>query len=158
MIAQRYLKSTINHSAYIAHPSLQESSLGCSGSRAGKGRRACLRNFNSTSNSPVAPSQLSCQISANQRKAETSANVNKHRKAGAKGNDIITNVISTNQHLHQLFRCRYSNSRDIVACSPSFSRPAARAPGRACSQAMPTHMSQRNLVVIYIQCTLNCNL
>ena len=34
-------KSAINHSAYIAHPSLQESSLGCSGSRVGKGRRAC---------------------------------------------------------------------------------------------------------------------
>ena len=29
-----------------------------------------------------------------------------------------------------------SNSRDVVACSPSFSRPAARAPRRACSQAI----------------------
>ena len=28
-----------------------------------------------------------------------------------------------------------SNSRDVVASSPSFSRPAARAPRRACSQA-----------------------
>ena len=37
---------------------------------------------------------------------------------------------------HRLFRCRYSNSRDVVASSPSFSRPAARAPRRACSQAM----------------------
>ena len=27
-----------------------------------------------------------------------------------------------------------SNSRDVVASSPSFSRPAARAPWRACSQ------------------------
>ena len=35
----------------------------------------------------------------------------------------------------RLFRCRYSNSRDVVASSPSFSRPAARAPRRACSQA-----------------------
>ena len=30
---------------------------------------------------------------------------------------------------HRLFRCRYSNSRDAVASCPSFSRPAARAPG-----------------------------
>ena len=43
-------------------------------------------------------------------------------------------------HLRQsafriVFRCRYSNSRDAVASSPSFSRPTARAPPRACSQA-----------------------
>jgi len=37
-----------------------------------------LWNFNSTSNSPVAPRRLGCQISANQRQGETSANVNKH--------------------------------------------------------------------------------
>ena len=30
---------------------------------------------------------------------------------------------------------RNSNSGDVVASSPSFSRPAARAPQRACSQA-----------------------
>ena len=33
----------------------------------------------------------------------------------------------------QLFRCL--NSRDVVASSPSFSRPVARVPWRACSQA-----------------------
>ena len=37
--------------------------------------------------------------------------------------------------LHRLFQCRCSNSRDVVASSPSFSRPAARAPRRACLQA-----------------------
>ena len=31
---------------------------------------------------------------------------------------------------YRLFRCRYSNSGDVVASSPSFSRPAARAPPR----------------------------
>ena len=36
---------------------------------------------------------------------------------------------------HRLFQCRYSNSRDVVASSPSFSDPAARVPQRACSQA-----------------------
>ena len=39
-----------------------------------------LCNFNLISNTPVAPHQLSCQISANQHKTETTANVhvNKH--------------------------------------------------------------------------------
>ena len=36
---------------------------------------------------------------------------------------------------HRLFRCRKSNSRDVIAISPSFSRTASRAPRRACSQA-----------------------
>ena len=35
--------------------------------------------------------------------------------------------------LHWLFQCRYSNSRDVVASSPSFSRPATRAPWRVYS-------------------------
>ena len=79
--------------------SLGASSPGRSGSGAGKGRRACnyisLWNLNSTSNSPVAPCRLSCQISANQRKVKTSVNVNKHLKPLAKGNDVITNVIQS---------------------------------------------------------------
>ena len=62
-----------------------------------------LWNFNSTSNSPVAPRRLCCQISANRREAEPSANVNKHWKARAKGNDVITNVISANQHVASTF-------------------------------------------------------
>ena len=36
--------------------------------------------------------------------------------------------------LHRLFQCRYSNSREVVANSPSFSLPATRLPRRACSQ------------------------
>ena len=94
-----------------------------------------LWNLNSTSNSSVLSCWLSCQISANQREAETSANVNKHWKTGAKGNDIITNDISVNQHFSSTFLCRCSNSRDVVARPPSFSHPAARVPQRACSQA-----------------------
>ena len=100
----------------------------------------CLWNLNSTSNIPVTPRGLSCQISANQRKAETSANVHKHwNETYAKGNDIITHVISAINILHRLFQCRYSNSRDIVASSPSFPRPptpSASVPRRACSQAI----------------------
>ena len=49
--------------------------------------------FNSTSNSPVVPRRLSCQISDNQHEVETSANVNTFQ-----GNDDITNVTSANQH------------------------------------------------------------
>ena len=78
----------------------------------------------------MVPRRLSCQISANQCEAETSAIVNKQRRA--KGNGVITNVISANQH----FASTYSFSRDVVTSSPSFSRSAARAPQRACSQAI----------------------
>ena len=55
--------------------SLQSSSPGRSGGRAGRGWRW---NFYPTVNSPVAPCELGCQISTNQHKAEKSANVNKH--------------------------------------------------------------------------------
>ena len=86
-------------------------------------------NLNFTSNSPVAPSQLSSQISANQCDAEMSANVNKHLKTRAKGNDVITNVISTNQHftLTQIFKFQ----RQWQALLP-FPAP----PRRVCSQTI----------------------
>ena len=45
---------------------------------AGLEKELHLWNLNSASNSPVAPRRLSGQASANQREAETSANVNKH--------------------------------------------------------------------------------
>ena len=58
-----------------------------------------LWNVNSTPNSPVAPRRMTCQISANQSEAETSE---KHAPrvmtSLLTGNDVITNVISTNQH------------------------------------------------------------
>ena len=41
--------------------------------------------------------------SANQRDAETSANVNKHWKTRAKDNDVITYDISANQHFASTF-------------------------------------------------------
>ena len=107
-----------------------------------------LWNLNSTSNFPVALRRLSCQISANQREGETSANVNKHQKTCAW---VMTSLLMSSPPisiLHRLFRCRYSNSRDLVASSPSFSRPAARAPRTACSQASSkatnTHKTNRN--------------
>ena len=81
----------------------------CSGGLVGKWRGACnyvsgiCRNLNSLSNSPVASRRLSCQISVNQREAETNANLNKRWKTRAKGNDVITNVISANQHFASTF-------------------------------------------------------
>ena len=60
-------------------------------------------NLNSISNSPVAPRWLSCQISTNQRAVETRANVSKHWKTRAKGNNVITNVVSGNQHFASTF-------------------------------------------------------
>ena len=47
--------------------------------RGGKSKESSqlrLWNWNSISNSPVAPRRLSCEISVNQRGAETSTNVN----------------------------------------------------------------------------------
>ena len=86
--------------------SLRASSPGRSDGGAGKGKESLqlrLWKLNSTSNSPVAGRRLSCKISANQRKGETSANVNKHWKTRAKGNDVISNVISANQYFAPTF-------------------------------------------------------
>ena len=61
-------------------------------------------------------------------------------------NDIITlgTCFSVFFHIHFRFALMGGNltaqsrgshrGRDVVACSPSFSRPGARAPRRACSQ------------------------
>ena len=54
-------------------------------------------------NSAVALRRLRSKISSNQREGETSANVNQHRNTRAMGNDVITNVISANQHFASTF-------------------------------------------------------
>ena len=51
----------------------------------------------------MAPRQPSCRISAKQHEAETSASVTNIEKTRAKGNDVITNVISANQHFASKF-------------------------------------------------------
>ena len=111
-----------------------------------------LWNLNSTSNSPEAPCRLSCQISNNQHKVDTSTNgkalvsafpkrvtnVNKHWKAHAKGNDIITDVLMSSPPIsvsHQFFQCRYSGipETELQALLPFPSRllecPGELAPG-----------------------------
>ena len=117
-------------------PSLRASSREWYGNGVGKGGRAC----NYVSGIWILPPiplwlTINCQISTNQCEAETRANVNKHWKPRAKGNYAITNIISANQHFHRLFWCRYSNSRDLVPSSPSFSCPATREFQRACLRA-----------------------
>ena len=84
-----------------------------------------LWNLNSTSNCPVAPRRLSCQIFANQREAETSANVNKHCKTRCKGKDVIINVTFASQHFAWTFLMQ------II----KFQRRSCRAPLIASSEA-----------------------
>ena len=74
---------------------------------------------------PWAPRRLSCQISANQGEAETSASVNKHWKARAKGNDVITNVISANRHFASTFSMQIFKFQRR-SCKVSFLFPPRR--------------------------------
>ena len=95
-----------------------------------------LWNLNSTSNSPVAPCRLSCQISPSQRDAKTSANVNKHLKTRTNGNDVVTYVISANQYLASTFSMQIFKFQRC-SCKLSFLfRTAVRARWRACSQVI----------------------
>ena len=82
-----------------------------------------LWNLNSTSNSKVAPHLLSCQISANQRKAETSTNACKQTLKNTCQLPVLMSLLMSYLPInisHRLFRCRYSNSRDVLANSPFF--------------------------------------
>ena len=86
-------------------------------------------NLNSTSNLPVAPRRLSCEIFANQLEVETSANVKKkHWKARANGNDFITNVISANQHFASTLSMQIFNFQKR-SCKLSFLFPPRRQSG-----------------------------
>ena len=91
------------------------------GRSSGEKRKVSLQlrlwNLNSSSNSSVVTRRMSCQISANQREAETSE---KHVPW------VMTSLLTSSPPIsisHRLFLCRYSNSSDVVASSPSFSGP-----------------------------------
>ena len=60
-----------------------------------------LWNLNFTSNSGISCGSPSTELSDFRQSvgAETSTNVNKHWKTRAKGNDVITSVVSANQRL-----------------------------------------------------------
>ena len=74
--------------------------------RPGRKRKESLQlrlwNMNPPPSSRGSSRRLSYQIS-DQREAKKRANVNKHCKKRAKGYDVITNVISANQHFASTF-------------------------------------------------------
>ena len=112
-------------SRFIAPASKLSGVLWLRGGKRKESLQLRLWNLNSTSNCPVAPRGLNCQIFANQREAETSANVNKHCKTRCKGKDVITNVTFASQHFASTF------SMQII----KFQRRSCRAPLIACSEA-----------------------
>ena len=90
---------------------------------------------------------LSCQISAHQRQAETSENVNKHGKHVPRAMTSLLMQSPLISISHRLFRSGYSNSRDVVARSPSFSRPSTRALRRTCSKARTKSKQKRHYYI-----------
>ena len=84
--------------AYCEPVSKLSSALLRRGEKRNESLQLRLWNLIRAPNSPMAPLRLSCQISANQRKVETNA-----KKKHVKGNDIISNVISANQHFALTF-------------------------------------------------------
>ena len=103
-----------------------------------------LWNLNSTSSSLVALCWLSCQIPANQREAETSVNVNKHWKTRTKGNDVITNIISANQHFASTYMLkfqRHSWKLFFLALPPP---PLPERPGKLACRLLTAHAQQRS--------------
>ena len=115
--------------------SQRASSPGHSGGWAGKVRRACNYVSGIWIPPPIPPStELSVFCQSVQRGSECRCkqrlkNMWKHVPR------VDTLVMSSLpiSILHWLFQCRYSNSRNVVASSPSFSHPTARSP--ACLQA-----------------------
>ena len=120
--------------SHVSGISLRASSPRRSGGGAGKWKESLqlrLWNLNSTSNSPVAPRRLSCQISANQRERK------QKEKTRAKGNDVITNVISANQHFALTFSMQIFQFQR-GSCKLSFLFPPRRQLER------PEELSQAN--------------
>ena len=115
--------------------SLRASSPGCSGGRAGKGRRAC-NYVSGLWIPPPIPLWLPVHwavrfppINAKQKRAPSVL--------------MSSLPIST---LHRLFRCRYSTSRDVVVSSPS----SSRGPRRVCSQARKTLLLKSTSINIFV--------
>ena len=130
-------------SSRIHFPPTSAGRLSLQGTKRKESLQIRVWNLNSTSNFSLPPCQLSYQISANQRVAETRANVNKHLKTRAKGNDVI----SANQHFASTFPKQILKSgptqipeTQLQALLPSPPPPlapgAARAPRTACSHVI----------------------
>ena len=96
-----------DHSNHGTSNSLKASSPGRFGGWVEKGRRAC-HHVSGIWIPPSIPLWLHVNWAVNQSERRSvrsgkSANVNKYWKTHAKGNDIITNVISANQHFASIF-------------------------------------------------------
>ena len=136
--------------------SLRASSLRRSGGEARKGRRAPYY-VSGIWIPPLIPLWLPFDwavrflpISAKRKRARMWTNIEKHVPR------VMTSLLMSSPPISfftRLFRCRYSNSRDVVASSPSFFRPAARAPRRACSQAIFIKLFKQFIKWLYgVQC------
>ena len=83
---------------------------------------------------------------------------NKHKfkqtlKICAKSNNVITNVIFTNQHFALTILMQIFKFQRWVASSPSFCCPVARAPWRACLQA--SFYSKVNILIKFFHKEVN---
>ena len=94
-----------------------------------------MSNLNSTSNSPVAlPVYWAVRFPPNQREGETSSNVHVPR-----GNDVITNVISANQHFASTFSMQIIKFQRRTARSPFLSSTPPEQPGQLARGMYLTH-------------------
>jgi len=129
---------TWDHSNHGASNSLKASSPGCSGGWVDKGRRAC-HHVSGIWIPPSIPLWLpvNCSVKQSERqsvRSGKSTNVNKiNIEQHVPKLRVMTSLLISSPPmsiLHWLFRCRYSNSRDVIASSPSFSCPTVRASQR----------------------------
>ena len=89
------------------------------------------------------PRRLSCQFFANQWEAETSWNVHVPR-----GNNVITNVISANQHFVSTLSMQIFKFQRRIASSPSLSSPPPEQPGQL---ARGMYLTYTPLYVLFSQ-------
>ena len=119
--------------------SLRASSLGRSGVGEEKGRRACNYVSGIWFLPPIPmwlPVDWAVRFPPISAKWKREQNVNKYWKTGAKGNDVITNVISANQHFALTFSMQiFKFQRRCCKLSFFFPRRRQCAGELNCSQA-----------------------
>ena len=114
--------------------------------RAGKKKESACNNVSGIWILPPIPLWLPVDwtvrfppISGKRKLERMYTNIAKHVIVRANAPRVVASLLMSSPRTisisHRLFRCRDSNSRDVVASSPSFSRPAARAPRRPCLRA-----------------------
>ena len=104
----------------------------CSGSREGKGRRTCNYVSGIWIPPPILlwlPIDWAVRFPPISTKRKQARIRNKHWKTCAKGMTLLLMSSLPINTSHRLFRCRYSNSRDVVVSPPSFPAPLPEHPG-----------------------------